>query len=232
MKERLVFVIFAGVGTLLFAVGLIVAVHTQWFIARAARAPGVVIENIWGTDSEGSSTAKPRVRFRTPAGQEFVFVSKVGSSHPSYEAGEGVAVLYDPENPGDARIQSFLSLWFVSLLLGGLGALFAAIGLIPMLVIRRREARDEWLRLHGRRIQAGFLRVELNTSIEFNGSSPYRIVCQWLDSSTNQVHVFKSRNIWFDPAAYITGKTLEVMVEPGNYRRYVVETSFLPKRAE
>jgi hypothetical protein len=231
-KERLPFRIFAGAGTLLLVIGLIEAVHTQWFVTRAARASGVVVENISGTDSEGSSTVRPQVRFRIPTGQVFLFISRVGSSRPRYEAGEGVPVLYDPENPGDARIQSSLSLWFVSLVFGGLGALFGAIGFIPMRLLRRRDARDEWLRLHGHRIQAGFLRVELNTAIEVNGSSPYRIVCQWLDSSTNQVHVFKSRNIWFGPAAYITGKTLDVMVDPGNYRRYVVETSFLPKPAK
>ena len=86
--------------------------------------------------------------------------------------------------------------------------------------------------MNGRHVQANFERVELNTSLRVNGACPYRIVCQWLNPATNQVHVFKSHNLWFDPTDYISGKTLEVIIDPNSYKRYVVETSFLPKLAE
>jgi hypothetical protein len=54
-------------------------------------------------------------------------------------------------------------------------------------------------------------------------------VCQWLDPATNQMHIFHSANIWFDPTNFIPGKTLEVLLDANNPHRYLVETSFLPK---
>ena len=43
------------------------------------------------------------------------------------------------------------------------------------------------------------------------------------------MHVFNSANIWFNPSDYISAKTIEVLVDPNNPRRYAVETAFLPK---
>lgn len=226
---RLVFSIFLGVGAIMLAIGVYVGLHTRQFISRAETAPGVVIANVWGTSSR---TANPKVRFRTRNGQDIVFVSSVGSSPPSYRENEAVTVLYDPDNPDHASIRSFLYLWFLPTLLLGMGVIFSSIGIIPMALQRRTRQRDEWLRMSGRRIQANFERVELNTSLRVNGACPYRIVCQWLNPATNQVHVFKSHNLWFDPAEYITGKTMDVLVDPDNYKRYVVETGFLPTVAE
>ena len=77
--------------------------------------------------------------------------------------------------------------------------------------------------------RAEITRVELNTSLVVNGANPYRIECQWLDPARNEMHIFHSANIWFDPTNYIPGKTIEVLVDPDNPRRYAVETAFLPK---
>ena len=49
------------------------------------------------------------------------------------------------------------------------------------------------------------------------------------DPASNEMHIFQSDNIWFDPTDYIPGKTLEVLVDPNRPHRYLVETSFLPK---
>jgi hypothetical protein len=115
---------------------------------------------------------------------------------------------------------------------GESGRRVLSIGSIPMLVQRRTRARDEWLRTGGQHIQANFETVESNTSIRVNGSCPYRIACQLLDPATNHVDVFKSHNIWFHPSEYISGKPMDVIVDPHDHKKYVVETSFLPKLAE
>jgi hypothetical protein len=230
---RLLLGIFSFLGVTMTLIAGFLVVHTRQFISRAVSAPGNVIENVWrGSNSDSSDRAHPKIRFRTGTGQEFVFVSNFGSSPPSYRVNEAVTVLYDPEDPNRASIQSFFSQWFAPILVGGLGLVFASAGLIPMLVMRRSAANDEWLRINGQRIQARFERVELNTSVEVNGSNPYRLVCQWHNPVTNQVHVFKSHNIWYDPAGYIGSATLDVLLDPNNYKRYLVETSFLPKVAQ
>lgn len=172
------------------------------------------------------------MRFRTTNGEQDILEDDFGTNPPSYRVGERVQVLYDPGNPAHFSVNSFMSLWFGAVLFGGLGVVFSSVGLIPFAWQRRTRQRDDWLRANGQRILADFERVELNTSVRLNGQCPWRIVCQWLDPASNQVHVYRSHNLWYDPKRYITGKTMEVMVDPTNPKRYVVETSFLPKLAE
>jgi len=223
--------IFFSVGAALLAAGAFAVVHTRRFLARAVAAPGVVIENVWQSGTRSGGAYYPRVRYRTQAGQEVEFVSRAGSQPASYRDHQTVEVLYDPDRPGDATINSFWSVWLAPVILFPMGAVFSLVGIIPFVVQRSTRRRDEWLRYNGRHIQANFDRVELNTSLRVNGSNPYRIVCQWLNPETNRLHVFKSHNLWFDPAPYISSQTLDVIVDPNNFKRYVVETGFLPKLA-
>ena len=223
---RLIFTIFAIVGSVMVAVALFLCLRTGNFLRSAATADAVVVENVW------SGSYHPRVRFRTNSGQEFTFVSSTGTSPASYREGESVQVLYDPDSPANASINGFVSLWLLPLIFGGIGIVFCSVGLVPFAWYRHVQRRDDWLRANGRRIQADFDRVEVNTSLRVNGQCPWRIVCQWLDPMSNQMHVYRSHNLWYDPARFITGKTMEVIVDPDNPKRYVVETSFLPKLAE
>jgi hypothetical protein len=216
----------------MLAVALFVCLHTRSFLKSAATADGVVIENVYHHSSRGSGTYYPRVSFRTASGQDLILETGFGTRPPSYRAGERVQVFYDPGNPAHFSINSFWSLWFVPILFGGMGVVFSSIGWIPFAWQRRVRRRDDWLRANGQRIFADFECIELNTRVRMNGQYPWRIVCQWLDPASNQVRVYRSQNLWYDPARYITGKTMEVMVDPANPKRYVVETSFLPKLAE
>ncbi len=92
-----------------------------------------------------------------------------------------------------------------------------------------RTRRDAELRAHGHRIEADFQQVELNTTLEVNGSNPFRIVAQWHDHSRNEVHIFKSDNLWFDPSDFVQGKKIPVFLDAGNPSKYLVDLSFLPR---
>ena len=47
-----------------------------------------------------------------------------------------------------------------------------------------------------------------------------------VDPETGRVFVFQSEGFWFDPAPFLAGHTtLPVYVQPGNYRRYAVDTA-------
>ncbi|MGA8102632.1 MAG: DUF3592 domain-containing protein [Candidatus Acidiferrales bacterium] len=231
---RLFFGVFAVVGVGLLIGGVVAIQHTRHFLATAISVPGVVTENVWHESRSQSSNSThwafyPRIRFRTTDGQEISFITNTGSSPPAYRVNEPVTILYEPQQPYHAYIRSFSELWLLPTILFPMGVIFCSFGAVAVIWKGISARTNVWLEQNGRRIQAEFTRVELNKSLEVNGANPYRIVCQWLDPASNQIHIFHSANIWFDPTNYIPGKMLDVLVDPNRPHRYLVETPFLPK---
>ena len=227
--------LFSIIGIGMLVASFLVFSNTTRFISRAVEADGRVteLERSRSSSSSGSSTTyRPVVEFTTATGKRIEFVSSVGSSPPSHRVGEAVKVLYKPTDPQSARIKSFFQLWFGFLIVFALGLVFAAIGLGMIFVRRRGRKRAEWLRQHGRRMKTAFKGVELNQSLRVNGRSPYQIVSQSSDPASNAVRLFQSENIWFDPSEYIRGEVIEVLVDPNDPKKYVMDISFLPKLDE
>jgi len=128
--------VFGGIAASLFAVALLVAAHTVYFMRSAVHAQGEVIELLHvESDDDGDGTWKPRVRFRTAAGETIDFESSTSSNPPSYEVGEAVRVLHAPGDPRNARIDSFFSLWGMSIVFGAIGMAFLVVVLVLAIVV-------------------------------------------------------------------------------------------------
>jgi hypothetical protein len=226
--------VFSTVGVGMLVGSFFAFADTRSFISRAAETEGRVIALDRSRSGSGSSstTYRPVVEFTSGTGKRIEFTSNVGSNPPSHRVGDSVKVLYNPADPDSARIKSFFQLWFVFIIFFVLGLIFAAIGLTMILVRARGGKRAEWLRGHGRRLQTAVKGVELNRSFTVNGRSPYQIISQSPDPASNTVRVFQSENIWFDPSDYIKGEIIDVLVDPKNPKKYVMDISFLPKLAE
>jgi len=205
--------------------------HTKSFIAEAQRAEGSVVQLV-ASRSGDSVTYKPVVRFSAQTGEEIEFTSSSGSSPPSYAEGEKVPVLYRPSDPHNARIDGAFSLWGGALIVGGLGAIFFTIGAAMILFTRLKEKKIDYLRQHGTPIKADLQGIELNTSFHVNGRHPFRVLVQWQDPVTSELHIFRSDNLWFDPSRYVEGKEITVFMERNNPKKFHVDLSFLPKVAE
>lgn len=232
---KIISAVFSAVGVGMLVASFFVFSNTTSFIRRAVEANGKVtdLERSRSSSSSGSSTTyRPVVEFTTATGKRIEFVSSVGSSPPSHRVGESVKVLYNPADPQSARIKSFFQLWFGFLIVFFLGLAFATIGLGMIFVRRRGRKRAEWLRQHGRRMKTAFKSVELNQSLRVNGRSPYQIVSRSSDPASNTVRLFQSENIWFDPSEYIKGEAIDVLVDPNDTKKYVMDISFLPKLDE
>ncbi|MFB4369214.1 MULTISPECIES: DUF3592 domain-containing protein [unclassified Pseudomonas] len=215
--------IFLGIGALMLAgaVGIQVARFSDQ--AQMTRTEGSVV------DIEGGC---PTVSFTSLDGILGEYQSSTCSTPPSFDIGERVTVYYDPQNLERARIDSFEQNWMGSLILGGIGAVFLALGLLfvlPPLFGKRRAAE---LLATGTPVQAEVVDVELNGGLSINGRNPYRIVAQWLNPQTNKLHVFRSENLWFDPGPYISESLVTVMIDPTNPKRYSMDTRFLPELAD
>jgi hypothetical protein len=220
--------VFMVVGVGLLAGAFYAYQQVRQFVQTAVTANGVVTANVRAHHHRGDNFY-PRIRFRTTDGQDVSFVSNVGTRPAMYRVGEPVTVIYDAHDPYHASIRSVFSVWLLPMILATLGVLFSSVGGITAAVMIAGARKNAWLERNGLRIQAQLTNVVLNRSVRVNGEHPYRILCQWLDPMTNQVRVFESANIWFDPAAYITAKTLDVLIDRDRPNRYMVDTAFLPK---
>ncbi len=206
---------------------------TRRFLQGAALADGMVTElSLERSGSRSSGTYHPVVQFRAENGVAVTFRSSVGSNPPSYRVGEPVGVYYNPANPQDARVNSFFSLWGMVLILSALGAVFFLVGagiFAFSLVSKRRRA---WLQRNGQSVNTELQSVFLDESYKVNGRSPYRVLSQWKNPRTGEMHVFKSEAIWYDPAQSITSKNINVLIDPDNPKKYFMDLSFLPKSAD
>ena len=233
MKATLFGIIFGLIG-----VGMLIGGYYTWsstnaFLQTATKAQGEVVNVVRerSSDSDGRTSYSyyPEIKFRTSTNEEVIFKSSSGSNPPSYRTGESVEVLYDPQNPPNASINSFMSLWLGTIILSVIGLVFAAIGFGVLAFQGKNSKKIAWLKQSGRRIQAKLSGVELNTSYKVNGRSPYRISCQWLNPESNKLHIFQSENLWFNPEQYINRESLDVLIDPADPGRYYVDLSFLPE---
>lgn len=117
-------------------------------IAQFLRAEGVVIELIGkragqefvvGRTTEGVKIEpkvlyRPKVQFTTESGRSIELVGRVASRPARYKIGERVRVLYNPHNPGEAHLNSFVGLWFVTLMLIFFGLMMIGMGLLGWLL--------------------------------------------------------------------------------------------------
>ena len=232
-KPGLFKILFGGIGIALLVGAAALVLNTRNFIANAARTTGTVVELREVRDSDdGSITYKPVVNFTAPDGISVTFESSFSSRPAAYSVGESVEVLFAPGEPSKARIDGFGSLWLGPLIMSILGLAFTAVGGGVWIAGRIGERRRQWLMAHGTSVQTEFQSIERNTSLKVNGRHPWRILSQWQNPATSKLHVFKSDNLWFDPASFVKSKQITVLVDPNDAKRYHMDVSFLPQVAD
>jgi Protein of unknown function (DUF3592) len=127
------------VGAVFLVLGIRNLVRTRRFVGRASSATGTVtdIKNRRSTShsSEGSRIRRyPVVRFQTQEGRTVEFESETGTASFSQGPGERVDVLYDPLRPEEARIKTFIMLWFAPLIFSVLGLFMFVFGTLFTLI--------------------------------------------------------------------------------------------------
>lgn len=225
-RTRLIPPLFLAIGLGACALSAYLYTNTRQLVAQGEHARGTVTAL-----SRSGSAYFPVIAFKTAEGSQIEFVGKSGSSSPTFVKGQQVDVIYRPEDPNHAKINTFLDLWAPPLFLAIFGTIFFVIGLTFIFVPWKTRHTAADLRVHGTPVLAEYERVAVNPAVSVNGASPYRICVQWQDPATSQVHVFHSDDIWYDPEKFINRKQLTVYVDPRNLKRYSVDISFLPPAA-
>ncbi len=234
LSSRYLWYSFLAPGVLLSAWATVDGVQT-WNVQRSiGQAKGTVLR-ILGTGKMGLDFYA-EVEFAAADGLKHTFSTQMNYVNALRPGGK-VTVAYDLDDPDHARVEMRpQNPWSGTIELAVWGSMFALIGGIPLYFLARGAAQTEWLQLNGRCVQAEFAGVHLDTNLIVNGKSPYRISAHWMDPATKQDYNFKSDNLWSDPTAHIQShvqshvqsKTIEVMLDPKNPKRYWMNLSFLP----
>lgn len=87
------------------------------FTLRAERTTGIVVDYETRRGSKGGATQAEVVEFQGPDGKTVRFVEKTSRSRFIMNTGHEVNVLYDPDNPEKARINSFWTLYISPIIL-------------------------------------------------------------------------------------------------------------------
>ena len=114
-------------------IGAPVAVHHV--VEGPADAPAVVLSHslgatlaTWAPQTEALARSFRVVRYDL-RGDPYQITGNTWSSPLAYAVGDQVQVLYPPGEPRAARIYSWFDFWFIPALLGGVGLLFALVGI-------------------------------------------------------------------------------------------------------
>ena len=130
--ELTVGIVFSLVGGLLALIGVFLFIRTRIFIGKAQEAKGTVIQMVYSRTSSSSGSGggyAPVYQFRTLDGQTIMIHDSLSSNPPRFQVGQEIDVLYESGNPQKARINKWMNLYFVPVLLGGMGLIFGGVGI-------------------------------------------------------------------------------------------------------
>jgi hypothetical protein len=132
MVNVLVIAVPAALGAILMVLGLVITVRALLFVQRAARTHGKVVGYDVRTERVGKTTGLvhyPKFEFEDDRGQKHCVTSTTWNSPPIYSEGDEVNVLYDANNPNDARLTEFRQMWALPVIMTVMGA-WTALGFL------------------------------------------------------------------------------------------------------
>ncbi|NMP29636.1 DUF3592 domain-containing protein [Rahnella sp. SAP-1] len=221
--------------------GLILLLFTTWqivntikFTASAQHTEGTVVKLIEKYSQDNGKDKifyYPQLTFIDSHHTPQLIESASGSNPAHYSVGEKVPIIYQIDNPENAKIDTFFELWAGAIITG----IFAVVFMLPLIIsrfiTRLSGNKVKKLQHNGTPVKAKITSIEQNQTITINGRNPWQIVCQWHNMQENRVYVFNSQNIWFNPAEYISCEELTVFIDKSNPKKYWVDITFLPSKA-
>lgn len=112
--------------------------------------------------------------------------------------------------------------WMFTLIFSGIGSVFFILGIVFLLLNVRGRKTARRLMEAGNYIYAEVSHVEMNHSVLVNGQHPYKVICRYTDEY-GTVHLFRSKDLFFDPEGILKDTMVKIYVEPGNMKHYYVD---------
>lgn len=207
-----------GLMGLVFCIASVfVGIPVYRFVQDSVSAPGRVVGFVERYDRKDHRTTYAPVAEYVVDGSTYRLQSSLYSSSPGYDMGASVSVLYPPGQPGQAQLDSFGSLWFMTCWCAGIGlALLAAAFFMPRFE-RSAKQRQEALLRRGQKIEATIVGVQRERE-------RYVIYAEWVHPPTGRFYRFQSDPLRGDPAWVLTNrKTVDVFVDPDRPGRHWID---------
>ena len=114
--------------------GLVSWYRTRNFLARCVETKGVVVSHHYQTsyDEDDKTTSSfPIFRFNHPiTGTEYTVRSNVSGL---MQEGQEIEILYDPQNPKNAKINKLSHTWMIPIIVTIMGVFFSFLGIFSNL---------------------------------------------------------------------------------------------------
>ncbi|HZM80866.1 MAG TPA: DUF3592 domain-containing protein [Candidatus Limnocylindrales bacterium] len=123
------------IGVVAVAISALPLVDSLRFMAAAGHTTGVIVKVVPDADSY-----QPIVEYTSADGQQRRFTSSQTAGERSYyQVGHTVGVLYAPDNPADARLDTWQSRWANDSIIPALGVFIFVLGLLGIRQSRRNQ---------------------------------------------------------------------------------------------
>jgi hypothetical protein len=126
-KHKMVYGILLIVGVVVAAIGFRMLLRSIAFIKSGERTTATVIEMIPVHGSDGT-TYKPVFEFTTYEGKKIIHRHNASSNPPGWKEGEETGIIYDRNNPENARVVTYFGLFSWSIVLFAIAAPLIIIG--------------------------------------------------------------------------------------------------------
>ncbi|HEX2627735.1 MAG TPA: DUF3592 domain-containing protein [Chitinophagaceae bacterium] len=126
-KHKMIYGILLIVGVIVAAIGVRMLLRSLTFIKSGERTTATVVEIIPVHGSDGT-TYKPVFEFTTLEGRKMIHRQNSSSNPPGWKEGEETAIIYDRDNPENARVVTYFGLFSWSIILFAIAAPMIIIG--------------------------------------------------------------------------------------------------------
>ena len=223
LKENLVWLIFSAIGLIFTVVGGFITIYTLNYENKVDTV-GTITSITSHRDSDGDTSHTVYVTYNVGGN---TYESRLNSYSSTFYEGKTIDIYYDQNNPNKIGVKS---LDLLCLIFPGIGLIFLIIGISGLIVKKKKSNLEKRLKMSGTTIYATYVETIMNTSYRVNGRSPYNVICEWNNPADNQKYIFKSKDIWYNPANTIAERNIQkfpVYVDPNNMKKYAVDIDSL-----
>src|SRR4051812_3141195 len=121
--SRIARVALYGAGGLVAAFGLVWCANTAFFVSRATKTEGEIVR-FEKVPTKGGWSIHPVFAYRDSSGHRWESTTDYSSA--TFAVGQKVAVIYDPDAPMSASLDSTRAIWFLPLFILAWGVMFLA----------------------------------------------------------------------------------------------------------